>query len=198
MSTKRLRLAGAIALMGLVLTSCGGGTTEDAVPSEGIGVHGAWTIDVINPDGTVDKQIDFTNALADTGDDWIADVFAGSVTPGNWRISALAAAAGSPCIGLGDVTTACSIDPPDLQVSVNDAGGAFGSVLNLTGSFVADVDGVIGQVRSANYTCASSVSPDDCTTGNFNGVTATTFPEQAVAAGQTVQISVELSFGTLP
>ncbi len=66
---------------------------------EGIKIHGHWTIDVRNPDGTLAKHLDFENGLctlsslhlppgsiAVAGDFDLAALLFGNVVPGPWQI----------------------------------------------------------------------------------------------------------------
>lgn len=66
---------------------------------EGIKIHGHWTIDVRNPDGTLDKHLDFENGLCtlssigntglnpEAGDVDLATLLFGSTIPGPWQIA---------------------------------------------------------------------------------------------------------------
>ncbi len=72
---------------------------------EGIGVHGHWTIDVKNPNGTLARHVEFENGLcvssasvqnASGGDTIIAELLAGITTIGGWEI-----VLGSPTIPTG-------------------------------------------------------------------------------------------------
>ena len=83
----RVRAVGVVALMALVLASCGGATPEAAGPSEGIQVHGDWTIDIYNPDGTLDEHVEISNALGPNGDAQLINHLACGVTTGGlWEI----------------------------------------------------------------------------------------------------------------
>ena len=46
----RLKLVGLLAVLMMIVASCGGAVPEAAGPSEGIQVHGDWTIDIYNED----------------------------------------------------------------------------------------------------------------------------------------------------
>ncbi|MEA3511148.1 MAG: hypothetical protein U9R51_06910 [Actinomycetota bacterium] len=61
-----------------VTTADGSGTT-----SEGIQVHGHWTIEVRNPDGSLDEHIEFDNALEADGARLLAELLAGGLTVWN-------------------------------------------------------------------------------------------------------------------
>lgn len=66
---------------------------------EGVKIHGHWTIDVRNPDGTLDKHLDFENGLCtlsslvaggglnpQAGDVDLASLLFGNIVPGPWQI----------------------------------------------------------------------------------------------------------------
>jgi hypothetical protein len=64
---------------------------------EGITVHGHWTIEVKNPDGTVVKHVEFENALTAEGRFLITrDLLSRSSTLGTWGIG-LSSSGTSPC-----------------------------------------------------------------------------------------------------
>lgn len=191
----RFRLVVIVALMALAAANCAGASSRAEGPSEGIGVHGAWVIEVYDADGAIDETFAFSNDLVATGDDFLADVLTGAATPGDWRIATQThGQAPSACLNeAGTAETACSIQPPELVTSSNSG------VVSLAGSFVADQAGGIAQVNTVNYTCSASTSPDACTgQATYNPVTGTNISLVSIEAGQTVQISVDLSFGTLP
>ena len=87
-------------------TSNAPGATKAGPPAkgaqEGIKVHGHWTIEVRNPDGTVDKHLDFENGFCTvsntrlsfgSGDVTLTALLFGVVVPGPWQITL-----GSPVI----------------------------------------------------------------------------------------------------
>src|SRR5208282_2529634 len=83
-------------------------TAEPAVPSEkdsasrakgqheGIAVHGHWTIEVKNPDGTVEKHVEFENSICPTQSNThftftggalaLSLLATGNAVPGAWMI----------------------------------------------------------------------------------------------------------------
>ena len=186
----RVRAVGVVALMALVLASCGGATPEAAGPSEGIQVHGDWTIDIYNPDGSLDEHVEFSNALGPNGDAQLINLLAGGVTTGGlWEIEL---SPGCPSDG-----GKCSI-PGITAVAVDeDANGTY-DLLRLVGETTVEADAAIDRVVTNIGFCASSVSPDACTNGeNNNPFTSKVFAPAdtvAVTAGQTVQVQVDISF----
>jgi hypothetical protein len=90
--------------------------------SEGIHVHGHWTIEVKNPDGKVVTHREFENSLTSsggTGANVLASLLSGVATPGSWQI----ALAGGACSTGGGT---CYIIAPSLA-SVEDLGAATGA-----------------------------------------------------------------------
>src|SRR5947208_12840021 len=55
-------------------------------PKEGIKVHGHWTIEVRNPDGTLVTHREFENALTSDGGFALSAVLGRALTLGLWRI----------------------------------------------------------------------------------------------------------------
>ena len=60
---------------------------------EGIKVHGHWMIEVKNPNGTVDRRVEFENGLCvmgsgnyPIGDAFIANLLLGNAVPGGWVV----------------------------------------------------------------------------------------------------------------
>ena len=96
MRTKRRNTASAVAavaLLALVLGSqpaarAGSDSPQPSGPSEGIKVHGDWTIEIRNPDGTVASRHVFKNALVPGGGDTaLARLLGRTLAPFHWRVS---------------------------------------------------------------------------------------------------------------
>ncbi len=82
-------------------------------PKEGITVHGHWTIDVRQPDGTLVTHREFENALTAQGAALIADLLAGRVVPSNWRIGLVTENLDdSPCMENNGAPTSCTMWEP--------------------------------------------------------------------------------------
>ncbi len=200
----------------LFLTACGGTAStspgEEGALGHGIGVKGAWTIDVLDPDGTLVESVDFTNDLQDAGADRLGQLLGRTRVPGEWSVLLFGGACHAtepsnlvPC-SISEPTRPAYVDDDsffnDLTVEPVAAG------LTLRGSAVAMLDGAIDAVWTRLTFCepfdsdGAVVTSSDCLgVGNNDGVaefTATTVASVAVAEGQIVQVTVELSFGTLP
>ena len=68
---KHLLLASLITLLAFG-TACEQAAEPEPVVSDGIQVHGDWTVTVTNPDGTVDAVHEFENELIDDGEAYTA------------------------------------------------------------------------------------------------------------------------------
>ena len=187
----RLKLVGLLAVLTMIVASCGGAGPEAAGPNEGIQVHGDWTIDIYNEDGSLDRQVEFSNALTSQGAEDLAEIMSGQATAGRWRIVLVGASTSpDPCPlgGFGD----CLIAPIDAEWT-----GA--PSLLLAGSVQVEATSRISSVSTVLGICDSSIAPANCvSSGKFRlDFTRHIFDvaEQVeVAAGQTVQVEVEISF----
>lgn len=72
------KFVGLLTVLVLVLSACGSSGTAGG-PTEGIGVHGAWTIDIINADGTLDQHVEFENDLRASGAELLARLLTNTV-----------------------------------------------------------------------------------------------------------------------
>jgi len=191
----RSRTVGLLAVVALLIASCGGGSVEGSGVSDGIGVHGGWTIDVINPDGSLDQHVEFENAITEDGRNVLALILLD--TPGiNPAISDVLLMGandsifrgGTPCsrlyptlVGMPPefVSNACSL-ALDGEFST-DIGDAPEYPIILAGSFTAETDGTIDIVE----TIVSG--------GAFTRKLGAPLPV-SVEAGQIVQVEVLITF----
>jgi len=178
---------------------------------EGITVHGHWTIDVRNPDGTLVSHREFENALLGSGKTFAAQLFSGTAVPGPWAIALLGDLTNGAICTAG-IAGVCGITqgPPEgfgfgatssPNLTLTPGNGAF----TLSGSIQAASRGSIASVQTWPGKCVSTVSPATCTIANvetliaFTG-TSLTDPSTnqptpvIVQAGQIVQVSVTISF----
>jgi hypothetical protein len=115
---------------------------------EGIGVHGHWTIEVKNPDGTLARHVEFENGLCiGSGDQLLAQMLGGGGAVGGWEIKL-----GNPSIPTGTPGPACG--------GVLDLGGSLLFILeqnNDSGS----TSGTCAAVHSAFSTiyCFPTLNP---------------------------------------
>ena len=173
---------------------------------EGIMVHGHWTIEVRDPDGTLVSRREFENTLTLTGASIIANILGRNRVPGRWTIVTGAGGAPEPCGG--PCVLAESTDPQtgpnvfkNLAVTVTGAGN---TQLTLSGNATASGDGQILEVATRNQSCvaANQAGPAACTTAPLGPASAGEFEITStnlslaidVLNGQQVQLQVILSF----
>lgn len=217
------RRSGLLLAFVLLAAGCSGVSASqesgDDVLSAGIGVHGAWSVQVIDPDGTVVREAAFDNGFI--GHDVLMDVFTSTRTVGGWGI----ALNGNTNL-CNETSTLCSTYEADLGFPPSDArfdtltvervGSGGTSALVLSGSIVAGSQATdIDIVRATMVTCASTATAEACSSGGALGSASfftfkrvdtmdwdptnetTSDGPIPVAPGQTVQVTVEITLGTL-
>ena len=191
----KLRTVGLIAILGVLIASCGGAMVERAAgPTEGIQVHGDWTIDIYNEDGSLDRTLEFENALV--GGNFIAAVLDGSFTPGQWLVRLYGGAASGPCQTssptFGECVFTATTEPDVANASL---------VVNASGT--AETDGDIAIVDTKYAICGGGdVAPVDCRAeydplfdNTGAALTEKTLADvEPVSAGQSIQVEVVISF----
>jgi hypothetical protein len=169
----------AIAL-GLVL----GGTVpvvsqeeHPGAPHEGIKVHGHWTIEVRNPDGSLASRHVFENALQANGAEFLASRLSGALSPFTWRVVLSNSDPNErPCL-LVDAPWACIVDPAAAIVP-----SAAPGTVELSGFVTARRNGSIASVESYTQYPIMTFSARDLSTA------------VPVSAGQIIQFKVVFSF----
>jgi hypothetical protein len=201
----RLRSLGLLAVIALVVASCGGAQPEASTPSEGIVVHGDWTIDIYNPDGSLDQHKEFSNSLASTGTQNLARFLTSGAATGSWSVLLIGVSTDSICTD-GTAQHFCEITEPGAQTTsypyISDTlsvGVDASNAIVLSGDVVAAFDGNVGSVATTLGACASTTASADCTSGNsFGGLprvmTQTSITPVDVVAGQSVHVEVLISF----
>ena len=182
----------------------GGGAAEpNGGQPEGIKVHGNWTIDVRNPDGTLASHHEIQNALVPVngGEQLLAGLLAGYwVPPIYWQVTLRGSGSAQPCAANDGTARPCFIVEPqtghsgteyskNLTVSFTDKPvGTF----TLSGSVTAANNSTIGQVTSewaATDPKSGQERAGKFTEKQFGG----TSPID-VRQGQIVQVTVVFSF----
>jgi len=201
--------------LGLVFGLSGGQTQSTAEtqaslpsaggPNEAVQVHGHWTIDVMNPDGTLASHSEFENALAG-GEYFLSGILAHKSTVGPWEIQLVNhVLTNSPFINqyghrsqgiVGETCPSCtSQDNYFLSLTVSKS--SLGKLV-LKGNATAQADGTIDQVSTWTCTCLPSVAPNDCGWSNSGSVmdsfTGANITPVDVVAGQQILVQVEISF----
>ena len=169
---------------------------SDKARGDGIKVHGQWTIDVRNADGTLASHNEFENACWECGNA-LSLMMTRQLTPWQWGVLltsyTVASTTGGPCRNPNTLTPFyCSVQE---GTSGNNNGQTFLTLTvsstadgrtHLAGNFTASFDGSINLVHS-------TVVPID-------GSQAWRFSERflptpiQVAAGQRVYVTVSFSF----
>lgn len=185
-------------------------------PTEGIRVHGHWTIVVRNPDGTVASRHEFENALVSDGATVLAQLLGRQVTPIYWTVELYVPGSKTPDLYVYESVVGPSTSPAlltGLTVSVPSSGTNAGKLV-LSGtvpgtSTVTYPAGTTGQLTNVGtilaVTCGGAVP---CTSSNgknsaiFSGrdltkavPPATTAPPPIyVQSGQAIDFTVVFSF----
>ncbi len=73
---------------------------------EGIQIHGWWTIEIRNRDGSVAKHVEFENALVSDGPAILAGLLSGNMVAGSWELAVAGETVGST--GVTQSTSPCS------------------------------------------------------------------------------------------
>jgi len=210
----RLGVVGVLATLTLLGAACGrsgehNGTSAAAPPTEavaetssdtsgsgdpgaeGITVHGHWRLDIHNEDGSLDRTVEFENALEPTGAELLAQLLVGQAVPEAtmWSIVVSGGGVPGPC-GTANCFIVATTEVPNP-----------GEIL-LSGALTAEQDGTVGRVVTNVPICQSSTTaPDDCSGSNttFTLKSASDdagdeFDPVPVTAGQLLQVAVTLSF----
>jgi len=186
------------------------GPTDSTVgPVEGLRVHGHWTIEVRDPDGTLVERREFENALdGNTGNMTLTRILGRDWTVGNWQVWTMSQAASEVCEG--------TVGTPDIQCHIAEASDPSGAgvnnyfhtlvvsvpgsppySLNLSGYLIAQRDGSIQSVNTVVSTCGSAVAPAACVGAGVSSTWVTDtilVTPVSVLTGQQVQVNVVISF----
>ena len=216
LTTGLVAIAALAVLLWLVIGLMGGGpagslgiktSASAGDSSEGIQVHGQWTIDVREANGALVSHHEFSNALttgSGSGALLLAKLLSGDRVPGLWVVElGNLNASLSPCrIPGSSFVDRCTAGEPDLSVSVPTSGtNANSLVLNAT--IEADFDGDFEFVNTVLESCDSITAPADCLPSFGGPVTdSTTVTSKSlsgsdvvsVLAGQGVDVQVVLQF----
>ncbi|MHC4187818.1 MAG: hypothetical protein ACYSRQ_06460 [Planctomycetota bacterium] len=172
---------------------------------ESIAVHGDWTIEVRNADGTLVERRDFENTIASTGDNALAEILTRQWSVGGWTIAAgNYTIEDNPFFDVSNptVNTFCAIVEPGGPASLpfqfdnlTIGTGAGGEQVVLSGSAIAQRDGSINGVLTLVARVDKTLPPAiDYAAGSWfftEKNLGTTFP---VSEGQLILFTVVISF----
>jgi hypothetical protein len=171
----------------------------------GIKVHGHWTIEVRDPDGTVVSRDEVQNAFnTQSGGQFLAQMLAGTITSGAWVV----AVGSTPECHPGSTSfLACTIAEPsasglafdsyNLTATVPTTGPNAGKLV-LRGSVRAPSAMTLHSLQSMLWSCHQGTAPAACVTGAFASLTL--FSGKALAlntpvvANQVIDATVVISF----
>lgn len=181
-----------------------------AAQDDGIKVHGHWKFEIFRQDGTLDRVVEFDNALISLGNSKLVEILARKGSVGRWRIAVNSSGSEAPCTDQGAASICIIQEGPDPMETYQFGGLTVGTdtpsdptKLVLSGSMVvgASVSSSkgIGLVQTALKLCAPGTSTTDCasdaSTSGMTQITAKALDSEVmVQPGQTVQITVEISF----
>lgn len=190
----RLACAAALGLLLVVLAhgaaavSAQGAPVKPSAPSggEGIAVHGAWTINVRDPDGTLVERREFRNALTPHGAQRLLRILAAdfkftsqALTPGRWAIGlhftseavpfelnaarlALLHQPGVTGATTDELPSSAAVTATNLRAEYFALGDGDEDYIELNASASAISNGVIDEVRTYLGGCPFEVSPVAC------------------------------------
>jgi hypothetical protein len=177
-------------------------TTPKGGPSDGIKVHGHWTLEITNPDGTPAGRYEFENALANHlgAGKALAELLAGVAAGGHFSIGLYTTDLNAcnpnnaPCsiTELADSTRLGN--SRDLVKSVPTTGPNAGKLV-LAGSIRIPTNTTIASVQTNLATCAGSVAPSSCVSNFAVGFTQKDLsPALTIQPNQLVDVTVVISF----
>ena len=197
-------------------------SAQDALaPSDRDGIHvvGAWTLTVTNPDGSVVERREFHNDLRDSR--LLVNLLSRQITQGTWLVSLYSGSTNSGdttgiCTDSSNNDAAC-ITVEARGTEFQDSPNIFKNLaienyyefntgirsFRMTGQITASNEGIIRVVETGASTCDQTIAATACqggvTGGSSIGVVLFTrrdLGDEAltVAAGQTVNVQVDISF----
>ena len=165
---------------------------------EGIKVHGHWTIEVRSPNGSLVTRREFENSFIQIPS--LSSFLSRTYSVGYWNMSVLGAGAGI-CSANG-VPTDCTIEEAATgYASSSDTFNTLvlsisGNNLVFNGTVIAPLSGNISGVQTTVFRCppTTPVSSPCAPTAGYSFTAATLSTPIQVSAGQTVAVTVNISF----
>ena len=165
---------------------------------EGIKVHGHWTIEVRNPDGSLATHREFENALTAGGGISLSGFLARTSTVGDW-IVAFQINSSNVTWYITEPGTTRGAPNPGVTIGALTISAPNGTFV-LTGNGTAPASGTVTAVRWQGSFCPPTVAPANCNGnaenyGGIGSITGTTLSSPvSVAAGQMIAVTVVISF----
>lgn len=166
-----------------------------AQSSDGITVHGHWTIDVRNADGSLAAHYEFENALANHlgASTFLNGVLARTKRVGRWQVS-LSDPNGQPLFWTVEAgTPGFGAESQTLTLATPTTGPNAGKLV-LSGHGTAPRDAQITFVQSQTDDCPPPGDPAACNSSAFAFSQRDLASPIPVVAGQIVQLTVVFSF----
>lgn len=157
-------------------------------------VHGHWVIEIREPDGRLVSRREFDNALTNLGASLLVGLVSREFQMGPTLSIALSDTANygtsGPCSG--GVCLSTGFSPANLIVRTA------GNAISLAGTTVATSSSRILSVHTVVFACSDPTTL--CVLANANALpfTSAVIPQQDVALNQIIQVSVTISFATMP
>ncbi|NNE11935.1 MAG: hypothetical protein HKN41_06765 [Ilumatobacter sp.] len=207
----------AIGFVVLVALTAGCGTDPPRATWDdgGIRVHGDWTIEILDEDGTSDRRLQFSNALSDLGADALVSVLTRQQVVGPWEIYLNGAPA--PCVNSVGSPVACigvesgngMVEAGENVFDTLDVTVLPGTIRLLT-TVTIQADSALDEAQTFMRTCDPDRTPEQCFAGSsdfslftFKDLTQLDVDGDGnpdgpidVTTGQVVQIAVDISFSS--
>jgi hypothetical protein len=176
-----------------------------------IGVHGHWKLSIYNSDWTLERSLEFDNALAELGKQMLARLLTREASFGYWGVEVVQLPTGLCTNSSGFMGQCAMVEPisPDAEdgfiyknLQVSYANSAPYSI-TLSGFFRATGPGPALQIDEVNTFIAycPGTSPSGCSGQSLSGSTFTSktlSSPVSVSPNQFVEVTVTLTFGTAP
>lgn len=185
-------------------------TSITQAADEGIKVHGHWTFNIYNADGSFDRKVEFENALNPTvGPIPLLLMLSRNASMIDWIISVTGPIGGGPCADANGASFFCVIyetgsstlgDPyrfANMGISLDNSSDPTKLILN--GSFTTASGITNPQITSVstNIEYCAPATTSTCPIQNKVGpqfTSKTLSTPVSLTAGQVVQVTVEISF----
>jgi len=188
------KTAGLVVAIGLLLSACGSSSSDPGGGGigEAIGVHGNWTIDVVNADGSPDASYRFQNAFL--GSEPLSEILSMTKWARSWKLNVAGTVALCDSGPVCSLVTLESNGSPGVATITRDP--ATDEVV-VAGSFTPDNPGDVTGVAGGVEICDLTVPPESfCNIYKSFSNHVFDLPDRIpVAAGQLVQVEVRYSFG---